>query len=534
MTFQVSVSEIADEIQRWLCRLFERTRSGAAQRPDELTWNSSATASRGTAEAAQFEEIDLSSRIGALHVGSNLLAIHGLSAGAGDSEFLVVPELGATSLTIDPTSSLYFSLPSPGAFNGFGKTNLGPLVVDVKHSPKAPLDDHDLMVTARAVPTFRSVRSLALTYRVVYAAEISLPMLDDGAHGDGAAGDGVYGATIPAAASTPGQMVRYLIRAEDSEGNPSRWPAYQDTRNSPQYFGTMIADPAVANALPVLHWFIQNRTAADSETGTRSSVFFAGELYDNIGVKLHGQSSASFPKKSYDFDFNRGYHFRYSLDQKPVEDFNLLTTYPDKAHMRNLLAYETYRDAGSTYHIAFAMRVQQNGAFFSVAHFVEDADEDFLERLGLDRRGALYKMYNILDSSTSGAEKKTRKYEKNTDLQALITGARRTGVARPQFLYDNVNIPAMVNFLAAMIITGGNDCCHKNYYAYRDTEGTGEWQYLPWDVDLTFGRNWNPPTPTTTIRCSPTTRCLLATTTRLFPRSSAPRRSARWRSASGP
>jgi hypothetical protein len=64
-------------------------------------------------------------------------------------------------------------------------------------------------------------------------------------------------------------------------------------------------------------------------------------------------------------------------------------------------------------------------------------------------------------------------------------------LARTRFIYDHVNIPAMVNYLAAMIITGGVDCCHKNYYAYRDTIGTGEWQYLPWDVDLTFGRNWN-------------------------------------------
>lgn len=66
----------------------------------------------------------------------------------------------------------------------------------------------------------------------------------------------------------------------------------------------------------------------------------------------------------------------------------------------------------------------------------------------------------------------------------------RSSVYFDGVFYDNINIPATINFLAAMIITGGVDCCHKNYYAYRDSEGTGEWQYLPWDVDLTFGRNW--------------------------------------------
>jgi hypothetical protein len=34
------------------------------------------------------------------------------------------------------------------------------------------------------------------------------------------------------------------------------------------------------------------------------------------------------------------------------------------------------------------------------------------------------------------------------------------------------------------------DCCHKNYYIYRDTGVTDEWQFVPWDQDLSFGRNW--------------------------------------------
>jgi hypothetical protein len=53
-----------------------------------------------------------------------------------------------------------------------------------------------------------------------------------------------------------------------------------------------------------------------------------------------------------------------------------------------------------------------------------------------------------------------------------------------------VDIPQVVDFLAARIITGDTDCCHKNYYLYRDTGGSDEWQMWPWDVDLSFGRRW--------------------------------------------
>ena len=39
----------------------------------------------------------------------------------------------------------------------------------------------------------------------------------------------------------PGEMVRYFVTARDSAGHTSRWPLYNDLRNSPQYAGTMVA-----------------------------------------------------------------------------------------------------------------------------------------------------------------------------------------------------------------------------------------------------------------------------------------------------
>jgi hypothetical protein len=33
-------------------------------------------------------------------------------------------------------------------------------------------------------------------------------------------------------------------------------------------------------------------------------------------------------------------------------------------------------------------------------------------------------------------------------------------------------------------------CCHKNYYFYRDTGATNEWQIIIWDPDLAFGHDF--------------------------------------------
>lgn len=458
--------------------------------PEELAWNSFATERRSAELAVQWEEMDLSRHLGLMHAGTNLLAIHCLSTGAEEDGFLISPELRGSKAGLSSSNPRYFPVASPGWANGEGTIRLGPVIMEVAHRPMVPSEMEDLIVTARVAKTFDGVAKVSLRYRVMYGAEVEVLMSDDGQHGDGVAGDGVFGAVIPAGVASAGQMIRYYIEAEDMSGDRSRGPAYLDPLNSPRYFGTIKADPSVMSALPVYHWFVEDFASASRESGTRASLFYDGAFYDNIGVNLHGQSSASFPKSSYDFDFNRGHHFKYAAGERAVEDFNLLTVYPDKAHMRNILAYETYRDAGAPYHMAFPVRVQLNGKFFSVAHFVEDGDEDYLARVGLDPRGALYKMYNTFNSATVDVEKKTRKDEPNTDLQNFMRGFQRAGTGRTQYLYDNVNIPAMVNYLAAMIITGNVDCCHKNYYAYRDSEGTGEWQFLPWDVDLSFGRNW--------------------------------------------
>src|SRR6266498_825948 len=79
------------------------------------------------------------------------------------------------------------------------------------------------------------------------------------------------------------------------------------------------------NNLPILHWFISSPTGADTTTGSRASLFYLGEFYDNVGMNLHGQSSAGFPQKSYDIDFHRGYNFRWALGEKRVDDINLGT-----------------------------------------------------------------------------------------------------------------------------------------------------------------------------------------------------------------
>ncbi len=464
----------------------EITRDNA---PSPSTWNSAAPANRADGTAITPNVFNVTSSRDFLQVGTNILAFHGLNNGVGSSDLLIGARLTARTRPTGLLTLRYFPVPTPGLANNDGVAVLGPLVSEEQHTPATPQTNEAITVTAKIRPSFAPVASAKLRYRAMYGAEVEISMLDDGLHGDGLANDGVFGATIPSGIAAPGQMIRWYIRATDTNSVPTRVPAFAEPLRSPEYLGTIVPI-AQTNSLDILHWFVQTPSAADNNAGTRASLYYLGEFYDNVAINLHGQSSAGFPKKSYDIDFHRGYNFRWALGEKRVDDVNLLTTYPDKAQMRNMLAYGTFRDAGTPYHFVVPVRVHQNGTFFSDAHLVENGDDNYLERLGMDKNGALYKMYNTLNAATG--EKKTRKFEDMSDLQALINGALLpAGSLRNAYMYDNINLPECINYLAAQTVTGNTDCCHKNYYLYRDTEGTGEWQILPWDVDLSFGRVWS-------------------------------------------
>ena len=86
-------------------------------------------------------------------------------------------------------------------------------------------------------------------------------------------------------------------------------------------------------------------------------------------------------------------------------------------------------------------------------------------------------------------EKKTRLDEDYADLVALLNGINNlTGQDQTDFLFENFDLPGMINYLAVNCLIHNNDFTHKNYYLYRDSNGTQRWVMHPWDMDLTFGR----------------------------------------------
>lgn len=416
--------------------------------------------------------------------------------------------VGNVSYGIDSNGDMgYFKEPTPGEANGVS-VPLGPFIDDVVNvtGPPDVATTDTMVITAEVLENEFPVSRVSLYHRFMFKSESRTTMRDDGEVPDETAGDGVYTAEISlksvfGAQVASGEMIRWRVEAEDDQGNAQRLPLFHDPGNADEYFGTVAQDASLATSnLPILHWFIESPNSANTDSGTKASVSYLGEFYDNIHVDIHGQSTrgGAFPKKSWDFDFNTGHGFKYSEDGERVKDINMLTNWADKSKVRNSTSYELYRLGGVRGHFAFPVRVQQNGDFYGTWDIVEDGDEDFTKRVGLSEDGALYKMYNRLDSigsqdpfSSNGGEKKTRRFEGKDDLQDLIDGVSDgTTSDKLDYIYDNVDIASQINYLAMNTVINNTDFGHKNYYVYRDTEGTGEWTELPWDVDLSLGRLW--------------------------------------------
>ncbi|HEX3102175.1 MAG TPA: CotH kinase family protein, partial [Pyrinomonadaceae bacterium] len=445
-----------------------------ANAPDTNLWNATAIARNPDFSAIQPQDFDISDIRGSLVNGTNVLGIQGLNISATNCDFLIQSELVGTTLGDYTASPRYFTTPTPGAPNGSGSTDLGPIISSVGFTPalpNKPTTNDNITVTARVSVAFSPITNITMHYQIMFGVMNDLPMLDDGAHGDGAAGDGIYGAVIASTNFAPGQMVRFYLSATDSVSRASRWPLFDDPYNSPQFLGTVIADSTVASPMPIWEWFAADTIDATNSTGTRGAVWFNGQFLDNIFTRGRGGNTS---KGSQKFDFNTGYHCKINGDVGSVEEANLNSAAQDPSYIRPPLAFETYRLAGNPASISFQMLMRRNGAADRVGNYVEQVDTRFLSRNGFDPNGAMYKFVQMVASGTSfpafysstdGVEKKTRRDEDNSDMQAVVNAlsATNTATGKKNWFFDNINVPEVINYLAVRCITQDADDSKKNW-----------------------------------------------------------------------
>lgn len=384
--------------------------------------------------------------------------------------------------------------PTPGS-QGFAQFYSGAALAGLGFSPAAPLPGEPITVTLRTAPGMPADTPPTLRYRIMYGAESLIDFADDGLHGDGAAGDHLWGAIIPAGATT-GQMVRWRVSLR-SNGIITRWPLNQAANTSlPLYEGTVVGSPD-GGLMPVYQVFAQNyvfptgssQSGVDSDAGARAAFHANGTLYDNVLVRIKGTTSRYLFKRSHRVDFNPGREFKWSPDLPAQRELNLNSEYNDPSYLRQNQQLWMHRDSGGSGAPHFPVKLLMNGETWQLAFHTYSADSELVETMGLDPRGALYKQVGTLNTS-SNPEKKSRRWESNDDYVDLREGiaSYASTAAKSLYVHDNFNLPAVINYLAVARIAQEGDDVWANMVVYRDSEGTGEWQPIPFDLNLSFGQ----------------------------------------------
>jgi len=473
----------------------------SANRPATLAWNSASSGNHPDSAAVVFVEYDISAFKSQLVTGNNILAIHGLNDGAGNSDFLILPELEAQETATGTGPVVYFATPTPGTTNGDGQAAPGPGLLAHGHAPASPLVSRDIVTTAAFGPRFAPVASVSMTYRLMFGAETQITMADDGTGADTAAGDGIYAAVIPGTSFVPGNMVRWFFSAQDDQGNTSRWPQPLDwvsTKQSAKYYGTVVQNPAVSSQLPIFQWFSENASAAHTRTGTRACVYWEGEFYDNVFARQRGGYTNCIAAQK--FVFHKSHQLFVNEKLGRVKEINMNGEGVDTSYVKQPLAFQTFQAVGAAASESFLAWMRLNGAADRVAVLIEQVDDDFLARNGFDPKGSLYKFVQKSNSSINspalnnwqgmdGVEKKLPEDETDTsDMAALQNGLNLATQAQRQiYVFDNLNLPQIMHYLSARVIIMDTDDVRKNFYMYRDRYGSGEWAMFPWDKDFTFG-----------------------------------------------
>lgn len=358
-------------------------------------------------------------------------------------------------------------------------------ITGVGTTPTVPAANTAFKVNATIEPG----ATASLTYKVMYGSDVTIPMADD-AGSAGGAGDGTFSATVPA--TGPGLMVRYKIAA--SHG--SQTANLPVTGDASPYLGVVVNNPAVTAQFPLFEWFMTdadyNNLLANhrcDDVTAPAAIMFNGQFVDNTAMRIKGQSSCSDAKVKWDVSLPSGHlidmgpSFGYPLDEFALNN--------EHAPIPGL-GWKMIGDSGDPTQGYQMIRTQRNGLFQGVYAVVEKLDNQWRDHHGYGD-WAMYKADagGLRTYATPAALAASLDLDKKTPDDGDFTDAWNftqelslpDSPAKRRWMWDNLDMSEMANYTALTVIMRHWDSGGKNFYVVRDTNGSGRWQILSWDLD---------------------------------------------------
>lgn len=230
------------------------------------------------------------------------------------------------------------------------------------------------------------------------------------------------------------------------------------------------------------------------------------DTVENIGFRLRGNTSRVSAKKSFKISFNT---YESGRDFYGLEKMNLNGEHNDPSVARTKICWDLLRSANIPAPRSNHVKVYINNNFYGLYINVEHIDEEFAESRFGNKDGNLYKCLYPADLNYIGS---------NPDQYKLMSGDRRVYDLKTNTELDDYsdlanfidilnnapinqlanmmepifNVQDYLKIMALDVITSNWDGYifnKNNFYLYHNTE-TGKFEYIPYDLDNTFGIDW--------------------------------------------
>ncbi len=502
-----------------------------------------AVATDHEASLTTFEDVTVTGTDAYLVEGNNIVAVQGFNSSRGSSDFTLDVSLEATSANAGSTA------PTPGAMNSCASATAPPAIRDVTHAPLQPVAGQSVLVSAKVTDP-KGVGAVALKYQVVAPGSYvrktdaaytttwtSVPMYDDGTHGDAVAGDSVYSTTLPAALQINRRLIRYRINATNSASSTVEVPygddgspnfAYFVYNGAPDWIGSFkpgtTADvtfsSALQQSLPTYQLIATGADVVNSQynssyNGQRfyGTLVYNGTVYDHVQFNNRGEASTYVAgKNKWRFHFNTardlhafdnwGRPYAASWDElnlnacaspwcavhrgmSGVEEavslrfYELLGVPSPKSHFLHFRVVDDATETGTTQFQGGDGTDVNGGDLWGLYLAVENPDGSFLDERGLDD-GNVYKIESSQgDLKHQGDNQATD----GSDWTDFLTASRATQTE--SWWRANMDMPTYYSFAAGNRLVGNVDLRNGfNHFFYHRPDG--RWLVIPWDLDMMF------------------------------------------------
>ena len=238
-------------------------------------------------------------------------------------------------------------------------------------------------------------------------------------------------------------------------------------------------------------------------------IFDNGEVIDTverIGFRLRGNTSRGAQKKSFKISFNT---YEPSRKFYGLEKLNINGEHNDPSIIRSKMCWDMLRAMGIPAPRANHVQLYINNQYAGIYINVEHIDEEFVDSRFGNQDGNLYKCTWPVTLEYEGDDPAhykqemwgKRPYELKTnletddysDLAAFIDVLNNTTFADFECELEKVfNVDAYLKVMAFDILTSNWDgpiFNKNNFYLYHN-QATGKFEYIPFDLDNTFGIDW--------------------------------------------